>query len=110
MCKASIKKDPSSSGTPLRESVAASSAAANEPDDFSIINLRHEEEDIGSPEPLGEVDTTSNTSNSASDTSEPASESPLLPVTEEPTVVVTAYSPQVEVRLESLLPGEIGDP
>ena len=115
MCKASIKTSPSSSGTPLRElaNMAASSAAADETDNLSINDLRHEEENIGSPEPLEEPDAVSNASNPASetsDTSEPTSDSPLLRVTEEPTVVVTPYSPQVEVRFESLLPGEVGNP
>lgn len=110
MCKSSITTA-TSSDTPLSPAVVASSGSPvpNEDDDLSMIDLQHEEEG-GSPEPQ-EADVLSNTSNQASDTaSEPASDSPLLPITGEPTVEVIPYSPQVEVNLESLLPGEAGEP
>lgn len=110
MCKSSITTA-ASSDTQAVMMASSGSPAPSEDDDFSISNLRHEEES-GFPEPQ-EADVLSNTSNQASDTtSEPASDSPLLPMTGEfePTVEVVPYSPQVEVNLESLLPGEAHNP
>jgi hypothetical protein len=105
MCKCSITTTPSSD-TPLREVLDRSVSPSS--DDLSVVNLGEEEEhieehtDTRSPH---EADTGSNHGSDTTSTSEPASDSPLIPIVEELTVNVLPYSPQVEVNMEQLLPG-----
>lgn len=119
MCKSSITSTPPSDAPFNRTAVVASSGSpAADEDDLSMINLSHNEEEDGLAEPgvpqgvsqethdvpLEIADSVSNqTSDAASDL---ASDSPLLPMTEQPGVEITPYSPQVELNVESLLPSQ----
>lgn len=95
-------------GTPLSRGVAAHSGSpiTEEEDDLSMITLSREQD--GSPQPNVPQESDTVSSDTVSSTlSDQASDAPLLPTTDEgPTVEIMPYSPQVEVNIESLLPGE----
>lgn len=107
MCKCSITRSPPV-GTPLSRGVAAHSGSpiTEEEDDLSMITLSREQD--GSPQPNVPQESDTVSSDTVSSTlSDQASDAPLLPTTDEgPTVEIMPYSPQVEVNIESLLPGE----